>query len=158
VAIDNQLTNFPVEPSHILPTQLGNILRSAEEYPYHKYGLEIITVWPRLWLVLPAEVKQELAQARHQLDLSARFFAWAILFAGWFILTSWAILISLFMAIMAYKRVLYSAGVYGELLRATFDLHRFKLYEDLHQPLSPESNEHEHGLKLTAYLEQRIFT
>jgi hypothetical protein len=104
------------------------------------------------------EVKQELAQARHQLDLSARFFAWAILFAGWSVLTSWAILISLFMAIMAYRRVLYAAGVYGELLRATFDLHRFKLYEELHRPLSPESNEHEHGLKLTAYLEQRIFT
>ena len=51
--------------------RLGNTLRAAESWPTRKYGLDAVTVWPRLWLVLPDRASQELVAARASLDGSA---------------------------------------------------------------------------------------
>ncbi|GEM_PF-457119 len=156
VAVEAELARYPSNPEHILPTQLGNILRSAEEYAHLKYGLKSTTVWPCLWLVLPPETQQEISAARQHLNLAARFLTYSILFAGWSIFTLWAILIALLMAFVAYRRVRYAAIVYGDLLKAAFDLHRFKLYEALRLKLPLNSDDELLlGQTLTNYLEQR---
>lgn len=39
---------FPSQPELILPTRLGNVMRSFEEYPSVQYGIGAITLWSRL--------------------------------------------------------------------------------------------------------------
>jgi hypothetical protein len=64
IQADLDLGEFP-ELGRLLPTQLGNILRAAEDHCAAKYGLDAIICWPRLWLLLPEATKTELSQARH---------------------------------------------------------------------------------------------
>ena len=156
--VELQDARYPVDERNLLPTPLGNILRTAEEYPYVKYGLETTTVWPRLWLLLPTETQQEISIARQQLDLAARFLAWGILFNLWRFATWWPVpvAIAIMVMLLAYNRMLHTARVYGDLLRATFDLHRFKLYHALHWQLPADSQaELESGQALTQYISQR---
>ncbi len=136
-----------------MPTKLGNILRSAENRPWDKYGLDAVICWPRLWLLLPEEVKKELSEARASLDSAARTLLWGVLFLVWTIWAWWALLVGLIIAIWAYQWALNAAEVYGDLLESTFDLHRFSLYDMLRWP-PPENSvvEKEEGTKLTRYL------
>ncbi len=55
-----------------MPTALGNLLRSAEEYPLVRYGLETAVCWPRLWLLLPSATQETLTRARQSLNDAAR--------------------------------------------------------------------------------------
>jgi hypothetical protein len=63
VRLDWQRKQTPKQSDRLMPTQLGNILRAAERRPLEKYGLETVICFPRLWLLLPAEVKTELSEA-----------------------------------------------------------------------------------------------
>jgi hypothetical protein len=40
--------DFPSKPSLIIPTRLGNVVRSFEEYPDRQYGMGAVTLMPRL--------------------------------------------------------------------------------------------------------------
>lgn len=151
--LDANLANFPVDENWRLPTRLGNLMRAAEEYPHLHYGLEINIAWPRLWLLLPASTQQEIGRARHNLDRAVQTFMWAALFASWAFINPWALMIAVLLALMFYQPILQTGGAYGELLKAAFDLHRFKLYEAMHWP-RPESphNEVRSGQSLINYL------
>jgi hypothetical protein len=48
-----------LETEAVLPTKMGNILWSYENYPQSRYGIEAIFYWPRLWLSLDSETKKE---------------------------------------------------------------------------------------------------
>jgi len=41
-------SELPSDTSLLLPTRLGNVIRSFEEYPDRQYGIGAITLWPRL--------------------------------------------------------------------------------------------------------------
>ncbi len=151
--LDADLSNFPVDENWRLPTRLGNLLRSSEEYAHIHYGLEINISWPRLWLLLPLSTQQEIGRARHNLDRAVQTFIWTLLFALWSFLIPWTLVIAIVLATIFYQSILQAAGAYGELLKATYDLHRFKLYEAMHWP-KPESplNEVHSGQSLINYL------
>ena len=131
IRLDLELNAYPVQAEARLPTRLGNVLRAAEEYPLVRYGLEITTVWPRLWLVLPEAAREELASARQSLNEHVQIMIWSVLFLVWIVGSWWALPIGFLAAAVGYRNALAAAGVYGELIRAVFDLHRFKLYEAL---------------------------
>jgi hypothetical protein len=42
------------------PTLLGNILAGYEDYPDKRYGMDSVFFWPRLWLQLEKEKKEEI--------------------------------------------------------------------------------------------------
>ena len=75
IQADLQLSLFP-DTGRLLPTRLGNILRSAEDRCAQKYGLDAIICWPRLWLLLPDAAKGELSAARDALNLTVRLWLW----------------------------------------------------------------------------------
>ena len=161
IQVDLQLAQFP-DNGRLLPTRLGNILRSAEDRCAQKYGLDAIICWPRLWLVLPDGAKAELTQARNALDLNARLWLWSLLFVVWFLVlkVSWLWLLGLLVLWvgclwLAQRWILQAAQVYGELLESAFDLYRFQLYEALRWPLPTHpAKEQELGRRLTIYLMQ----
>ena len=145
--------NYPRQVKLFLPTRLGNILRAAEEYPAVRYGLETRITWPRLWLLLPEEARQELAGARAGLDERARYMVWGLLFAAWSVWAWWAVPVALAAAAASYLGMVQAAGVYGELLRSAYDLYRFEIYKALRWELPPMPCDEEiHGRELTRYL------
>ena len=151
--LDSELVASYPETSRLLPTRLGNVLRAAEDYPSVRYGLAISVVWPRLWLVLPDSTRNELSTARQSLDERTRLLIWGLLFAIWSIWSWWAIPIAIGVVAVAYRGMFGAARVYGDLLRASFDLHRFAMYKSLSwPPPSATTSEVAHGKALTQYL------
>jgi hypothetical protein len=153
VRLDWQRKQTPKQKERLMPTRLGNILRAAERRPLEKYGLESVVCFPRLWLLLPSEVKTELTEARAQLNAMVRVWIWSILFITWGVWAWWAIPIGMITAWFAYHWMLDAAVIYGDLLEATFDLHRPLLYKSLRWrlPKNP-TEEQELGRALTDYL------
>lgn len=154
IQADFQLSSFP-DTGRLLPTQLGNILRSAEDRCATKYGLDAIICWPRLWLLLPDAVKAELSAARDALNLAVRLWLWGLLFLLWapVFWVWWPLPLGLVAVWFAYRWMLQAAQVYGDLLESAFDLYRFQLYESLHwpRPTTP-AEERDFGKGLTNYL------
>ena len=143
----------PVSTEELLPLPLGNILRARERTPERKYGLDPIICWPRMWSLLPENVRTDLASARSSLDRLAELCFWGLLFALWIFLTPWAIVIGLLWVFITYRMACQAAMSYGDLLEAAFDLHRFSLYDAMNWP-RPKNSEEEQvlGVQLTEYL------
>lgn len=144
----------PVRDVEVLPTRIGNILRAAESRPRHRYGLEAIMVWPRLWLVLPELARRELGTARSSLDSSVAAAIWGVLFAAFTPLAWWAAPVGIAVTIAAVACwVPARAEVFADLLEAAYDLYRTDLYRQLRWPLpNSPADEHQTGAEVTAYL------
>lgn len=52
-------TGQDIQTEAVLPTRLGNILHSYEDYPQSRYGMNSVFFWPRLWLVLDKDTRNE---------------------------------------------------------------------------------------------------
>lgn len=153
VALDWAHMHVPAVPTERMPTRLGNILRAAERRPRDKYGLDTIVCWPRLWLLLPDTVRNELTEARANLNTAVRIWLWGMLFLVWSVWTVLAVPMGLLVALFAYRYTQRAAEIYGELFEAAFDLHRTTLYESLRWPLpATPADERRLGEMLTAYL------
>ena len=151
--LDSELPNYPKLEDHFQPTLLGNLLSAAEEYPNLRYGLEMSVAWARLWLLLPETTRSELGAARDALDTSTRRLEWSLLVAVWGIWAWWAPLLAVLGGFVFYWSMLSDAGIYADLLRAAYDLHRFELYRALHWELPADPQEEQAwGEALTAYL------
>src|SRR5262249_9746917 len=138
----------------LMPTRLGNILRAAEGQPGDKYGLDAVICWPRLWLILPGDVREELVRARIRLDSAVSACNWAVLFVIFTPWLPWAPAAGAAFAVAGYYVwVLDRSRLFGDLIDATFDLHRHALYQALRWPLPANpAAERRAGRALTDYL------
>jgi len=157
------LQGFP-SPERLMPTALGNVLRAAEDRPQRAYGLDGVTIWPRLFPLLPEAMRGLLADARNQMDIALRFAAVFVLAALACAALLWRhppwaalALIALFLAWLSYRAGVQAAVGYGQLVEVAFDLHRFSLYPALHLAL-PDDPEAERALnaQVSAVLRQRV--
>ncbi len=144
----------PIRDHEILPTRVGNILRAAETRPYHRYGLEAVAIWPRLWLVLPEQARQELTGARASLNASVAALIWGTAFVGFTPLAWWAAPAGLVVAGFGVVWwVPNRAEVFADLVEAAYDLYRAELYRQLRWPLPANPADEQHrGQELTRYL------
>jgi hypothetical protein len=151
--IDQRLRRLPADDDY-LPTKTGNTLRAGERRPAEKYGLDAIVVWPRLWLLLPADTRSELSQARSALDSAVASFIWALLFAGFTALTWWALPAAIAVALAIYLYWIPGrAAVFADLLESAFDIHRGLLFRSLRWPLPANPrDERASGEQITTYL------
>ncbi|GGV29421.1 hypothetical protein GCM10010260_82410 [Streptomyces filipinensis] len=105
------------------PTWMADRMRAAGERVHLAYGLDLVSLWPRLWLAVPDPVRTELAGARTTLAGDTRLFAWGLLYlipAVWW----WpALLISVLTCTVAAYRAHGSADVLADLVESTVDLH-----------------------------------
>jgi len=153
IAVDGALRRVPL-PERRMPTRLGDTLRSAESFPYDKYGLDAVKCWPRLWLLLPEAVRQEVATARTSLDTATATILWGLLFVPFVVWAWWAVPVGLAVAGVAHGLFLTQrAETFADLVESTFDLHRLALYRPLRWPLPTQpEEEHRTGAELTEYL------
>ncbi|GGN83889.1 hypothetical protein GCM10010112_62690 [Actinoplanes lobatus] len=158
---------FPIDETDLLPTRLGNVLRAAERYPAdpERYGLDAVFFWPRLYLVLPADVREQVDRCRGALDRAVLVAGLAMLFplaavpvvawsgGGWrlWLLGSAAAAV---VAILAHRTAIDAALAFGEILRACFDLHRLTLLARFGL-VHPETLEAERALWMA--LQQQLY-
>ena len=134
---------------HPLPTRLGNALLAAESYPgdQQRWGIDAVFWWPRLYLIMPDSARNQVDDARASLDqlvvltmLSAAFgvVSLALSCAG---LNLWVGVTSgigaLLLSRSSYLSAVTAAGVFGELVRSSYDLFRGDLLAKLGWPMPP---------------------
>lgn len=59
--------NFPPDLEKIVSTRFGNILRASEYYSGQRYGIDAVTIWPRLFQVIPRSYQQKIEQSSNGL-------------------------------------------------------------------------------------------
>jgi|SRR5215469_1656573 len=153
VRLDRRLRLMPTA-ERLLPTPIGNILRAAESRPVDKYGLDAVSLWPHLWLLIPDTARQELIAARSALDASVATVVWSALFLVFVPWSPWAAIVGLTVAVLALTAwVPARAATFAVLVEAVFDLYRRELYAQLRWPLpaSPH-DERRQGRQVTTYL------
>jgi len=137
---------YPAQAERLLSTRLGNVLRSAEDYPVTAYGMDVVFWWPRLWLLLPGAVQNSIEDAFTSLltllnlgTLTGIVGVGGGIYLLWERIVWWqslaVILAGALLAWVAYRAAVAQARSYGQHIRAAVDLHRFDLLKALHQPL-----------------------
>lgn len=101
-----------IRPEH--PTHLGDRLRAPAVRLGAEYGIDLATVWPRLWLLLPAATRDTLTETRTRLDTAFALGGWALLYL--LLALHWwpAALIALVTALVARRRAALAAEAYAE--------------------------------------------
>jgi hypothetical protein len=141
---------YPVYPralsrDDVAPTRLGNLLLSAESYAEDRYGVPAVRVWPRLYHLLPAVLVSSMSEARASMEFLLVMAFLAALYApaaGIYLLacagpTAWflgALFGGALVAAVAYAASLAPAAVYGDHVRAAFDMHRLELLAAIRAP------------------------
>jgi hypothetical protein len=150
----------------MMPTRLGNILRAAEIYPYERYGIDAVVIWPRLRPLLKPEVMALLEDRKTTLTFMLSMSLLSALFSLiWCPMLAFSNRWDLFLlcalgwplAWMCYQNALQSALVYSEQLRATFDLYRHDLLKALNRPVpSTLEEERKEWLRLTRFFQRNL--
>lgn len=137
-------------------TSLGNVLRAAELYPMDRYGVDSVRVWPRLYHLLPDDLRSSMADARQSMEFLLVLAFLATVFgisAPIYLLVQAASLIEFYLtlvggavvAVVSYRAAITPASIYGDHVRTAFDLHRLELLQGLKLP-RPTSHAEERRL------------
>jgi hypothetical protein len=146
---------FPRNLELLRPTQLGNVLTSAEEYPYQLYRQDAVIWWPRLVILLPETLRTQLDTALTPmvalLNLSMLLTLLtlgngvALLLAHWhWWLVALVFVGGLVLAYMCYRAAVNQALDYGNLVRVAFDFYRRDILKKMHVPVPDNLVEERH--------------
>lgn len=135
-----QLDNsFPTRAGYVLPTALGNVIAAFEDYPYTRYGIDAVAMWPRLVPILKEnEYLDFVAQQKSVFDFLLNLTV-VILICGveltYLAIYLNQIIIAIICGIATFWlfRLLYFGAVNGAMqwgysIRVAFDLYRWDLW------------------------------
>ena len=168
---ERALQLYPPTTDDLLPTRLGNVLRSAERQAGEKHGFsEAVEMLPRIYPYISPPLAENLRDARNDLDTACRMCAvlWTIaLLAGCTLTADGAVAASVgawlavpataaLSGVFSYRAAVRCAGEYGRVLYYVFDLHRRDLIRALGY-VPPEGPDDERQLieALTTWLIDR---
>jgi hypothetical protein len=152
--LDAELRRNPPRAAQHMPTRLGMCLRAAESEARDKYGLDVVKCWPHLWSVIPEQSRNDLTAAHTGLRRSVECVVWTALALAWACWMPWLLLAIVPLTWIVHRFwVISNALAYGDLFRASVDLHRRALYTALSWPPPPTpAAERKSGEELTEYL------
>jgi len=150
--------NYPLTKEALYPTQFGNVLQAAVDYGHSRYGMDIPFWFPRLWELLPKDIRLAMDNAMTMIAMLINLINITLMIAIVTVLHLKAIGLShlwhhpsatqvgviieiiFLLLIIPIIKALYQGAVkqakrYGEYIRVATDLYRFKLLEALHIPL-----------------------
>lgn len=133
---------FPDARDKLLPTRLGNTVRAFERYSNSRWNLDGITIWPRIYAVLPDDERNIHVDA--QIDLyvfvNASFGA---LIVGICLIVDKALnraapavewplyVIPFVVSYIIYRAAIAPAVNWGLAVRSSIDMHRLEVYARL---------------------------
>ena len=138
---------YPDKRGLILPTRLGNAIRSFEYYSDREYGIDSVEIWPRLVSVIPRDYAVTIDDTKTTFDfmmncsllsvlLASAVFVVGIVYPSsvlsdgtyyWFIKIGALICLSYFF----YRLSINRAQAWGLLIKSAFDLYRWDLLKKL---------------------------
>jgi hypothetical protein len=62
--VDKKTGEFKVR----YPTRLGNLCTAFEDYPSRIYGMDSVFYWPRIWLTLDKDIREEISNQQALAD------------------------------------------------------------------------------------------
>ena len=101
--LDETLMSFPSDARYLMPTRLGRLLRAAELVPWEHYRLDGAICWPRLWLLLPEQTREELGRIRKELDTAVELWIWGLLTVVWMPWAVWVAGIAITLMFYVYR-------------------------------------------------------
>lgn len=134
---------FPHDRDGLLPTRIGNAMRAFERHSNVRWGLDGITIWPRIEALMSAEERELHVDAKINLYVFINSAVGAIAVGVCLIvdtslnspktgLSSWVFdLIPFVLAYLLYRAAVGPAAEWGDSVRASIDLHRLEIYEKL---------------------------
>jgi hypothetical protein len=139
---------FPSQQGSVLPTELGNVIRSFEDYPRRQYGMSAIPLWPRLVAVIDPQYATSVDDVKSSFDFMINVSFLSGVSAGGLLLLglgarlgwegptpglAWgAQLAGLALACFVfYRGSIAQAQAWGDMVRGAFDLYRGKLLSQL---------------------------
>lgn len=118
-----------------LPTWTGDRMLAADEHIRIAYDLDLSTIWPRLWLTLPEEVRAPLAQAQAGFTAAARTAAWGGLWLALGLRWWPAALIGVGVLVLGWWRGRTGMEYLAQLVESAVDLHAAALAVSLGHPV-----------------------
>jgi len=134
--------NFSDRPDRILPTRLGNIFQAAYNHSNVRWGLDGVTIWPRVETVLSDGERQLLLDAKIDFYVLINSVLGAYVVGVCLFLDKWANgsrtvpswlswIIALAIGFTLLRVAEAPALNWGENIRSSIDLHRLEIYEKL---------------------------
>jgi hypothetical protein len=114
-----------------LPTWIGDRMASMQALVDAEYRLDITTAWPRLWLLLSEDRRQEVRTAASAFNTSAILAGWGSLYLAVGVLWWPAAIIGGITCGVAWSRGRRDVVGYAELVESVVDLHLKSLGEQL---------------------------
>lgn len=147
---------FPINEASVLPTRLGNVIRSFENYPRRLYGMSAIPLWPRLLAKIDQKYAESIDETKTAFDfaLNCSFLACVLALA---LVTSCALmplgaaslplrgilLLSVaglvFLSHRFYEVSIGRAAAWGNMVKGAFDLYRRELLTQLGYEEAPKT-------------------
>jgi hypothetical protein len=159
---------YPYRKRNLLPTRLGNVIRSAEEYAEIRYHADYLIIGPRLSHLCSERfvLEYETFRSAMQFSLVVSFLSGAFTVLAGVIVLAYASSPILFMicvvagvtlAHIGYGTAVTSAMEYGEQIRASVDLYRNELLVRLRYPIPDGfAQETEYWLDLRQTIRDRM--
>jgi hypothetical protein len=127
---------FPARREDLLPTALGNAIRAFERHSNARWGLDSVTVWPRIEALLSAGERELLTEARVNCYVLLNSALGAFLVGTFLVidqsLSSWPLYaVPFLLGYVFYRSAIQPATDWGDYVRSGIDLHRLELYEKL---------------------------
>lgn len=143
---------FPDREGLVLSTALGNRIRAFEVYPRVMYGLEGIQGWLRLLAVMSNDFREAVEEAKVKLDFWVNVFWLSTIFIVVFFAMAHLHskvqpnellmpLAALIVLVWSYLRAINAAELWGQLVKAGFDLYRGELAEKLGYTLPDDATQ-----------------
>lgn len=157
------LRSYPDKRGLILPTRLGNVVRSFEYYSDREYGIDSVEIWPRLVAVIHEDYAVSVDDAKTTFDFMMNCSALSLVLAALILLAGliypqhlaslpwllyWVAKIVAFVLVsyFFYRLSINRAGAWGAMVKGAFDLYRWELLKKLGYKQEPEKREDERKL------------
>jgi hypothetical protein len=133
---------FPKNREALLPTRLGNAIRAFERHSNARWGLDGITIWPRIEALLSADDRELVVNSAINFNVFLNACVGALVVGACLVYDEavnapqpasfWPLYaIPFVLGYTLYRAAINPATEWGDSIRASIDLHRLEIYEKL---------------------------